>query len=107
MFHSSGKPTLQTRFVKINHITQCVKIDSRINPHALQHVDRILGGDISGGPFDQLRKAMTDIFEEDYTKQEAIIAFKEWEEKVIQSGLDCYDSFIKTLNSFESQIANY
>lgn len=50
---------------------------------------------------------MTDIFEEDYTKQEAITAFKEWEEKVIQSGLDCYESFIKTLNSFESQIANY
>ena len=48
----------------------------------------------------QLRNAMTDIFEEDYTKQEAITAFKEWEEKVMQSGLDCYDSFIKTLNSF-------
>jgi len=55
----------------------------------------------------QLRNDMTDIFEEDYTKQEAITAFKEWEEKVIQSGLDCYESFIKTLNSFESQIANY
>lgn len=55
----------------------------------------------------QLRNAMTDIFEESYTKQEAITAFKEWEEKVIQSGLNCYDSFIKTLNSFQSPIANY
>lgn len=55
----------------------------------------------------QLRNAMTDIFEETYTKQEAITAFKAWEEKVMQSGLTCYNSFIKTLNSFQSQIANY
>lgn len=55
----------------------------------------------------QLRNAMTDIFEEPYTKQEAITAFSEWEEKVIQSGLNCYDSFLNTLNSFQSQIANY
>lgn len=55
----------------------------------------------------QLRNAMTDIFEKAYTKQEAIAAFKEWKEKVIQSGLNCYDSFLKTLNSFQSQIANY
>jgi len=55
----------------------------------------------------QLRNAMTDIFEEPYTKQEAITAFNEWEEKVIQSGLNCYDSFLNTLNSFQSQIANY
>lgn len=55
----------------------------------------------------ELRNAMTDIFEEDYTKQDAIAAFKKWEKKVIKTGLDCYDSFIKTLNSFQSQIANY
>lgn len=55
----------------------------------------------------QLRNSMTDIFEKPYTKQEAIAAFKEWEEKVMQSGLNCYDTFLKTLKSFQSQIANY
>lgn len=54
-----------------------------------------------------LRNSMTDIFEKSHTKQEALLAFKEWEEKVIQSGLSCYDSFLKTLNSFQSPIANY
>ena len=39
--------------------------------------------------------------------EDAIAAFKKWEKKVIKTGLDCYDSFIKTLNSFQSQIANY
>jgi len=55
----------------------------------------------------QLRNDLTDIFDKAYTKQEAVAEFKKWEENVIESGLNCYDSFIKTLNSFQSQIANY
>jgi transposase len=55
----------------------------------------------------QLRNDLTDIFDKAYTKQEAVAEFKKQEENVIESGLNCYDSFIKTLNSFQSQIANY
>ncbi|SMC78335.1 Transposase [Desulfocicer vacuolatum DSM 3385] len=55
----------------------------------------------------QLKNAMTDIFEKSYTKQEAIAAFKELEEKVMQNDLNCYDTFLKTLNSFQAQIENY
>lgn len=54
-----------------------------------------------------LRNALTEIFEQSCTKQEAIVDFKKWEQKVKKSGLKCYDAFLKTLNTFQSQIANY
>ena len=55
----------------------------------------------------ELRNELTDIFDQSCTKQKAIVAFKKWEEKVTQSGLKCYDAFLKTLNTFQSHIANY
>jgi transposase len=55
----------------------------------------------------ELRNSMTGIFESSLSKQEAIESFQNWQEEVKQSGLKCFDAFLKTLNTFQSQIANY
>lgn len=55
----------------------------------------------------ELRNSMTEIFDKPLSKPEAIEHFKNWMEAVKQSGLNCFDSFLKTLNTFQSQIANY
>lgn len=55
----------------------------------------------------ELRNAMTDIFDKPCSKQEGIASFQAWQQNVKQSGLNCFDTFMKTLNTFQSQIANY
>jgi len=55
----------------------------------------------------ELRNIMTDNFNKDCSKKEAIVNFQEWEQKVRESGLKCFDSFVKTLDNFKSEIANY
>lgn len=55
----------------------------------------------------ELRNEMTEIFEQTLSKPQAIAKFQLWQEQVKQSGLKCFDAFVKTLNTFQSPIANY
>ncbi|MBF0240673.1 MAG: ISL3 family transposase [SAR324 cluster bacterium] len=53
------------------------------------------------------RNTMTEIFDMPLSKTEAIERFQNWQESVKQTGLTCFDGFLKTLNTFQSQIANF
>ena len=50
---------------------------------------------------------LTDIFEEDISKNEAKRKIKKWETNVRLSGLTCFNSFLSTLNKWLEDITNY
>ena len=54
-----------------------------------------------------LREELTAIFEMPLTKTEALLRFARWQEKVQQSGLTCFKTFLKTLENWRDEIANY
>lgn len=51
--------------------------------------------------------ALTAIFEELLTKSEARLRLRAWKALVQQSGLTCFDSFLKTLDKWMDEITNY
>ncbi len=54
-----------------------------------------------------LREALTAIFEQDLTKQEATQKIKKWRKDVETSPLTCFDPFLTTLDTYLDQITNY
>jgi transposase len=54
-----------------------------------------------------LREQLTAIFETDQTKESGKAALKRWMKRVRQSGLDCFDSFLTTLENWMDEITNY
>jgi len=54
-----------------------------------------------------LREKLTDIFETRQSKQSAQACFRAWIAEVKQSGLDCFDKFIGTLENWMDEISNY
>jgi transposase len=55
----------------------------------------------------KLRNELTDIFEGDYSKSEAKRKINRWKERVIKSGLSCFNSFLSILDNWLDDIANY
>ena len=53
------------------------------------------------------REDLTSIFEMQLTKDEAKKSLLEWQNKVQQSTLTCFDKFLTTLNNWLDKIANY
>lgn len=51
--------------------------------------------------------ALTAIFEEPLTKSEARARLRAWKKLVQESGLTCFDSFLKTLDKWMDEITNY
>ena len=54
-----------------------------------------------------LREELTQIFEQDYTKIEARNAMKDWCERVRESGIKEFDSFLGTVETWLDKITNY
>ena len=54
-----------------------------------------------------LCKALTEIFERHMTKRKAKYALKSWIQQVRTSTVHCFDTFIKTLEHWLDEIANY
>jgi len=54
-----------------------------------------------------LREELSAIFEMSLTQDEALTRFKCWQKKVKRSGLSCFNSFLKTLDKWRNEIANY
>ncbi len=52
-------------------------------------------------------RELTDIFEEDITKSESKRRIRIWKIPVGTSGLNCFDSFLKTLEKRSEEITNY
>lgn len=50
---------------------------------------------------------LTGIFEQPLTKEEGRCQLRAWKELVKQSGLSCFDSFLKTLDEWMDEITNY
>jgi transposase len=53
------------------------------------------------------REELTAIFEEDLSRDEAVVCLRQWSMRVRESGLKCFDSFLITLERHEEEIANY
>jgi transposase len=53
------------------------------------------------------REELTAIFNQDQTVAEGEHRLKRWIEKVVESGLTCFDGFIKTLRNHWQPIVNY
>jgi len=54
-----------------------------------------------------LREALTSVFNTPYTKVEALERLRHWMEQVRTSGLTCFDTFLKLLETHLDAIANY
>ncbi len=54
-----------------------------------------------------LREDLTDIFEEDIDRTEAKLKIEAWKQKVKDSKLTCFNSFLTTLNNWFPEILNY
>jgi len=55
----------------------------------------------------KLCNELTDIFEGDYSKSEAKRKVNRWKERVIKSGLCCFNRFLSILDNWLDDIANY
>jgi transposase len=55
----------------------------------------------------RLREKLTAIFEARHTKESATVAIRTWIKEVKRSGLDCFDKFLDTLESWMEEITNY
>lgn len=53
------------------------------------------------------REDLTAIFEKDLTKEEAIREIEDWQTRVTESELACFDSFLSTLDAYMDEITNY
>ncbi len=54
-----------------------------------------------------LREELTSIFEQDLTKPEGEAAMKDWQRKVEESSLTCFNGFLTTLENHLDEITNY
>lgn len=55
----------------------------------------------------QLREELTAIFETEQSKQAGQTAIEDWQKRVRESGLRCFDSFLTTLSNWMEEITNY
>jgi transposase len=55
----------------------------------------------------EMREELTAIFDANHSKAEATVAIDGWTERVKQSGLRCFDKFLKTLSNWQDEITNY
>jgi transposase len=55
----------------------------------------------------KFRNKLTDIFNQNLSKKQAIRKIKRWIKSIEESGLTCFDTFIKTLRKLWHDILNY
>jgi transposase len=55
----------------------------------------------------QLRDQLTAIFDQDLTKAEATEKLTQWQQRVSDRGLTCFDSFLTMLENWMDEITNY
>lgn len=54
-----------------------------------------------------LREELTSIFEMPLSRKQALVRLQRWQNKVQQSDLNCFKTFLTTLNNWREEIANY
>jgi transposase len=55
----------------------------------------------------ELRELLTRIFDAPLSKDAALQQLTDWQRRVSASGLTCYDPFVRTLEKWKEEIANY
>jgi transposase len=53
------------------------------------------------------REELTAIFEADHSKESGKAAIEDWQDRVRESGVRCFDSFLTTLGNWMNEITNY
>ena len=72
-----------------------------------QRLERLLSHSPTLQQAYQLRNELTEIFEGDYTKAGAKCAIRAWCKRVRKSGLEAFNRFLKTVETWLDKIANY
>ena len=72
-----------------------------------QRLERLLSHSPTLQQAYQLRNELTDIFDGDYTKAGAKCAIRAWCKRVRKSGLEAFNSFLKTVETWLDKITNY
>ena len=55
----------------------------------------------------ELREQLTSLFDAPLSKEAALQQLTDWHRRVSPSGLTCYDHFLRTLEKWQEEIANY
>lgn len=55
----------------------------------------------------RFREELSAIFQMPLTRDQALMRLQKWQDKVQQSGLNCFKSFLTTLDNWREEIANY
>ena len=72
-----------------------------------QRLERLLSHSVKLQQAYQLRNELTAIFEGDYTKVGAKCAIRAWCKRVRKRGIDAFNSFLKTVETWLDKITNY
>jgi transposase len=78
-----------------------------LKPIEQQVLERLFESSARSEEAYQLREALTQIFERDYSKRGAKCAIRAWCKRVEKSGIRAFDSFLTTVENWLDEIANY
>ena len=83
------------------------KNNADLNEAQRQQVRRLLAYSPDLKKAYTLREELSAIFQMPRTRDAALTRLQCWQEKVKRSGLSCFNSFLKTLDKWRDEIANY
>lgn len=83
------------------------KNNADLNEEQRQQLRRLFAYSPDLKKADTLREELSAIFQMPLTRDEALTRFQCWQKKVKRSGLSCFNSFLKTLDKWRDEIANY
>jgi transposase len=78
-----------------------------LTPEEKEHLDLLLEAAPDLRQACDLREKLTAIFDREHSKQSGTAALKRWMKQVRESGLTCFDGFLKTLAHWLDEITNY
>jgi transposase len=93
--------SLKTAIAILRRNTEVVKKEERKELEILfNHSPKLRAGY-------RLCRSITSIYNSKFGHKRALRGFKEWEDKVAQSDLLCFDGFVQTLTRYQEHIVNY
>lgn len=83
------------------------KLPKDLEPSEQEHLKRFFVHSPALKQAMELREELTGIFETARSKADGLRRIAFWRERVVKSGLNCFDAFLKLLDSWLDLIANY
>ena len=83
------------------------KKPSKLTQEEQELLDRIFAYSPDLKQAHTFREELTDIFEQDLSKAQATLEIEDWQKRVTDSKLTCFNSFLTTLDGHLDEITNY